>query len=416
MQQSFSIIPVSSEFHNRNRMEQLEHRFLQQLAPYGGIRAAAPPDPASPPVFLVLSGGTERQILQIFNNCRKRIPDTPLLLLAHPGNNSLPASLELLARIRQEGGHGRIFYLPDITTSAPVDALLDSLHGFRVKQLLHGSRVGMVGEPSDWLIASSQNPADISDRWGITVKQIPLKELEKQLRSQPPDSADPLIDDLLQQAETIDGLDREELSGAVHIYRQLGSLASRYNLNALSLRCFDLVTAHRKTGCFALAQLNDDGIIAGCEGDLPSALGMLWGRLMTGTLPWMANPSRIDPANNTLVLAHCTVPRSLTRGYRLLSHFESDTGVAIAGQFNSGPVTLLRLGGSTLQELWTAQGELTGNGEAPDLCRTQIHISLQQGNVLDLLERPLGNHTLVLSGHHAERLSAWFNTYIAGER
>lgn len=42
-------------------------------------------------------------------------------------------------------------------------------------------------------------------------------------------------------------------------------------------------------GCYSLARLLDEGVVAGCEGDVCSALGMLWSKLMTGQVPWMAN-------------------------------------------------------------------------------------------------------------------------------
>ena len=104
-----------------------------------------------------------------------------------------------------------------------------------------------------------------------------------------------------------------------------------HNLDALTLRCFDLVLQDRATGCLALAQLNDDGVTAGCEGDIPSVLGLLWARLLTGRPGWMANPARVDAGRGRLVLAHCTVPISLVTGYTLRSHFESGLGAAVQG-------------------------------------------------------------------------------------
>lgn len=42
-------------------------------------------------------------------------------------------------------------------------------------------------------------------------------------------------------------------------------------------------------GCYSLSRLLDEQVVAGCEGDVCSALGMLWGQAMTGQTPWMAN-------------------------------------------------------------------------------------------------------------------------------
>jgi L-fucose isomerase-like protein len=161
------------------------------------------------------------------------------------------------------------------------------------------------------------------------------------------------------------------------------------------------------SGCFALSALTDSGIIAGCEGDLVSAVGMLWAKLLTGEVPWMANPSDIDTAANTLWLAHCTVPRATVETYSLRSHFESGVGVGIQGTLARGPVTLLRVGGISMERLWLAEGEITDTGAKENLCRTQARIALTDGNVGDLLSAPLGNHLVMIRGHHAGVLAGW---------
>jgi L-fucose isomerase-like protein len=164
----------------------------------------------------------------------------------------------------------------------------------------------------------------------------------------------------------------------------------------------------RTTGCFGLAQLTDEGIIAGCEGDLVSTIGLLWAHRLLGVTPWMANPAQLDPTNNSLWLAHCTVPRTLVEKYRLRSHFESGLGVGIQGTLPSGPITLFRIGGANLDRLWLAEGEVLRSGNAENLCRTQAEIELTSGGtVTDLLRAPLGNHLVMAYGHHLKRLRGW---------
>ena len=122
----------------------------------------------------------------------------------------------------------------------------------------------------------------------------------------------------------------------------------------------------------------------------------------------MANPAQIDSKSNTLWLAHCTVPRKLVEDYRLRSHFESGLGVGIQGTLPKGPVTLLRIGGRGMDRLWLAEGEILRSGDAENLCRTQVEIRLTNGGtVTDLLRTPLGNHIVLVLGHHLDRLQRW---------
>ena len=107
-------------------------------------------------------------------------------------------------------------------------------------------------------------------------------------------------------------------------------------------------------------------------------------------------------------LAHCTVPRTLVENYRLRSHFESGLGVGIQGTLPTGPVTLLRIGGRKMDRLWLAEGKILRSGEAENLCRTQVEIQLTTGGtVTDLLHAPLGNHIVMVLGHHLDRFKSW---------
>ena len=207
-----------------------------------------------------------------------------------------------------------------------------------------------------------------------------------------------------------------ELKDAARVYVVMKQLVDKYRLDAITLRCFDLILDLKTTGCFALAQLNDEGTIAGCEGDLVSTVAMLWISKLLNQSSWMANSAQLDIENNTLWLAHCTVPRNMVEEYRLRSHFESGLGVGIQGKLLPGPATLLRLGGKTMSRIWLADGEILQPGHADKLCRTQVEVRLiRDGDVEKLLRTPLGNHLVLVPGHHADRLRSWWETMIAHE-
>jgi len=163
-----------------------------------------------------------------------------------------------------------------------------------------------------------------------------------------------------------------DLADVARVTSAMEALVAKYDLDAVSLRCFDLLVSRETTGCLALSALTDAGVMAGCEGDLVSTVGMLWANLLTGELPWMANPAELDVAANTLKLAHCTIARGMLERYRLRSHFESGMGVGIQGDLPLGPVTLIRIGGAEMEALWVAEGAVVGRGDAENLCRTQV--------------------------------------------
>jgi L-fucose isomerase-like protein len=222
-----------------------------------------------------------------------------------------------------------------------------------------------------------------------------------------------MTEGFLRRATAVQEPSPKHVEAAVRVYLALRAVVDREELHAVTVRCFDLVKTRSTTACFALAQLNDEGVVAGCEGDVVSAVGMIWARAVLGLTPWMANVARVEESEGALWLAHCTVPRSMVLEYRIRSHFESGLGVGIEGTFATGPVTMLRIGGAGLERLWVAEGRIDQTGRDDQLCRTQIRVLTPRDVVQGLLLAPLGNHVLVLPGHHAGRLEAWWKDWIA---
>ncbi|MFZ5949821.1 MAG: fucose isomerase, partial [Candidatus Rifleibacteriota bacterium] len=192
----------------------------------------------------------------------------------------------------------------------------------------------------------------------------------------------------------------DELKKAEKVYLALKKTIQNYGLTALSLRCFDILELEKTTGCLALSALNDEGIIAGCEGDMPTAVSMLLAGRLTQKPVFMANPSRVS--QNEAVFAHCTVPCTITSEYSLDTHFESGIGVAVSGKFAEGPVTLFKIGAAG-QSCAIGEGEILSMPHAADLCRTQARVNMA-GIENYLLNNPLGNHQVLIPGHVGKRL------------
>jgi L-fucose isomerase-like protein len=366
-----------------------------------------------PILFLVLTGGTEQKILSLHNKRKEVYPNEPIVLLAHKSNNSLPAALEVLARIQQDGKEGKIIYLdekPDRWKSE----ILKTIKYYKVYYRLLETKIGLVGEPSDWLVASSPETAVVRNAWGAGIEKININELLENVDGIRESEIYSNYNELTGNAEAVKEPSEKEILHSVKVYVVLKKMIAKYALTALTVRCFDLVTDQKTTGCYALSKLNDEGIMAGCEGDLVSTIGMIWIKYLTGKPVWMANPSRLDEESNSLWLAHCTVPAFMTEKYALRSHFESGLGVGIQGEFANGKVTLLRLGGKNLDKAWIAEGEITGCGNDENLCRTQIHIKLElPARTADLLNAPLGNHVLVVKGSYTGELREWKKLFIS---
>lgn len=406
----FVFLPVASVLVDDPAVfEGLAAPWAAALAASGGERIA--PERVAEPgllAFLVLTGGTERMVLDAVARRRAAAGASgPVLLVAHPGNNSLPAALEALAALRAEGTSGRVVFLPSPEDEAGRQALSAAVEDMRVADALARTRIGVVGEPSDWLVASSPDAQTVRSSWGPAVVPVSIERLFEALDRVDGVAGVREAERFIASATACVEPSQRDLADAGRVVAALRALVREERLDALTVRCFDLVLRSRTSGCLALAALIDEGVIAGCEGDLPSTIGMLWTRLLAGETPWMANPARIDEEKNEIWLAHCTVPLSIVEEHRLRSHFESGLGVGIQGRLPLGPVTLVRIGGARLERLWLAEGAIVATGDDEDLCRTQALVRLSAGEAGELLRAPLGNHLVLVRGHHAERLRSW---------
>ena len=155
----------------------------------------------------------------------------------------------------------------------------------------------------------------------------------------------------------------------------------------------------RTTGCLALALLNDEGIPAGCEGDLQSIFTLLIAKTLTGQAGFMANPAFINDDQNEIVMAHCTIATKMVDQFIIRNHFETETGIAIQGILHPGGITMRISGGACLDEYFVSTGQLIENTNYINACRTQARIKLDK-SVDYFMRNPLGNHHIILMGDH----------------
>ncbi|MDO8364649.1 MAG: hypothetical protein Q7V88_17295 [Actinomycetota bacterium] len=422
-----SVLPLAAALHGRDAtatiVDSLRPTLVAARAHLVDSVSAAGHD--TPLALLVVTGGTEQALLDAWHERQRDVPGEPMLLLVHPAHNSLPAALEALAALQRTGGRGRIQMLPVVALGAAMDggaAALDphspavaelsaAIHDISVWHAMRDARVGVLGAPSDWLVASVPDAAALRRRWGPTIIDADLPEALSRFE----ENIDaPIAVTVRVGAKPSAGEPHPaDVETAARFEPVLRSIVAEQRLDAVTVRCFDLVRDAYTSGCLALSSLNDRGIVAGCEGDIASTVALLWAKRLTGHIGWMANPATADRHTGVIELAHCTVPLSLVEGYELATHFESGIGVGIAGTLPAGPVTLLRLGGDELQHLWCVDGEALPTVPRAGRCRTQLDVHVAPEAVGELLDRPLGNHLVTLAGHHAQHLRRWWHDLIA---
>ncbi len=390
-----SIFTLTSPLHDKAAVDAATKEFLDSLGFEYSLKGEEYEDYGTDlSLIYVRTGGTEglfKELLPTLQGYSRQ----PILLLTSGKSNSLAASMEILSYLRQQGVRGEILHGdPDyIRTRLESIGTVES-----ARRSMEYTTLGVIGQPSDWLIASEVDREALFDRLGINLQYIPMEELL--------DGYSSLKDDIVESWREVGGESstplpapvKQAVPGAWRLYKALKTLVADYGLSGLTIRCFDLLTSVRNTGCLALARLNSEGIVAGCEGDIPAMVSMMIGRAVTGVSGFQANPSGIDTRTGEVSFAHCTVPLDMVSEYGLDSHFESGIGVGVRGHIPEGPVTVFKVSGDVSRR-FVREGELVRNEARTDRCRTQIVVKLPPEAVSYFLNDPIGNHHVILPGH-----------------
>jgi len=394
-----NIYTLTSGLHDENAVGTMTHEFLSSLQIDYTLKGNDYADYGSEAlsVIYVRTGGTEGIFRRLLPQLREQ-SKAPFYLLTSGKSNSLAASMEILSFLQQNGLQGEIIHGSADYISHRLQILAQVSEA---RRKMKGCRLGIIGQPSDWLISSSVEPAIVSERLGMELVEIPMDELLRAIDNTPETASQDTTNEAI----------REALPMANRIYGALRRIASQYNLQGFTLRCFDLLTAVHNTGCMALARLNSEGIVAGCEGDVPAMLSMMIAQSLLGVSGFQANPVSINPETGEMLFAHCTIPFNMVERYELDTHFESGIGVGIRGYMKEGPVTIFKVSGN-LSRCFIAEGTLVRSQAKPDLCRTQQVIQLADKRQTDyFLTRPIGNHHIILPGSHQGLLLPFCNAF-----
>ncbi len=334
-------------------------------------------------ILYFLTGGSEAEAIKCLEKNRFQ------LLVASGKTNALASAMEVKAYSNQHGFRNVLLCLDD---DGDKQLFAKYLEVFGALDQLQGKRLGLIGEVSDWLVASSIESSLLKDKLGIDLINIPWKEMGD-FREFEADK------DFM---ECYHAGRQYNIEDAGKVESMLKKMIDEQQLDAITVECFSLVQENGVTACLGLSFLNDLGIPAGCEGDLCSITGLMMIKELIGELPWMANVAGIN--GNQVLFAHCTAPTNVLSEYHINTHFETGKGTAIHGRYKEREVSIFRLN-NNLDKVFHAHGKVVDGMFEKNACRTQLHVEFPEDVVAELKNNPLGNHHLVLPGNWSLDLS-----------
>ncbi len=342
---------------------------------------------------LVVTGGSEQLIV------RSAAIGKPIVYVAHPYMNSLPALLE--AKPVAEELNSRVWAFL-VKNGDDVKRIAKTVKGIYAALAIKGKRIGVIGGISPWLVYSIVDEKSLLKKMGIELVNIDLEEVLREYNNVKEDVSG-LTKQVIGRSMKIE-VDTNRIPRALKLYLALRNILSKYSIDVFTIKCFDIIFKLDTTACLPLSLFNDQGIVAGCEGDVPATLSMLILHKVSGKPVFMGNPSIID--GNKMLIAHCTSPTSLGYAYTLRTHFETGRGVGVAVHYRENElVTLLRID-PKLELLRIIRGVIEeGEPVSKMHCRTQVWVKAKS-SLEPLITNSIGNHYVLTIGDYAEELMA----------
>jgi len=241
----------------------------------------------------------------------------------------------------------------------------------------------------------------------VGVKFIPTKfeELAAAYAEVSQDDAKAFADRWIDEAKEVVEPNREtiEKSGAMHA--AMKKSVDKHDARGISVNCLGgFYGGHMEAyPCLGFSQLNNDGLVGGCEADQMSALTMVTMGALTGRPGFISDPV-IDTSKNHIIYAHCVAmtkpfgPEGKSNPYRIRSHSEDRKGASIQSLLPEGYMTTTLEINPVSKQVLMHQAKTAGNNDSDMACRTKL-AAVVKGDIEKLTENwPMGWHRVTFYG------------------
>jgi L-fucose isomerase-like protein len=293
-----------------------------------------------------------------------------------------------------------------------VDYIFSSDYNEIIRRLRLIDAVRRVKQTKLLVVSESLNEEYVEkakERFGLEFKRIDFQQLQKVFDSIDFREAEEDTSQWIEKAEKVveKEVNKEEIIRSSRLYLAIKKLFGEENANGIAIDCLGgfankLLPAYP---CLAFSKLDDEGLTGTCQADLNSALTKVVIGNIAGKPGFVSDPE-IDVSTNLLAHYHCTAPTKmdgpsgLSQPYIIRSHGGDYKGAALQVKMKLGQkITMAKLVG--LDKMLISTGEIVGNAERPDLCRT--HFTVKVENARKMLDTwSYGDHRVIFYGDYVE--------------
>ncbi len=182
------------------------------------------------------------------------------------------------------------------------------------------------------------------------------------------------------EAAEVTDVSFETLQNSAAMYLGMKKVLKDYDANAITINCLGgFYGGHiHAYPCLGFHELNNEGLIGGCECDINSTATMVAFNSMTGGRPGYISDPVIDTASRQIIYAHCVAPNRMfgsdgpVNPYLIMTHSEDRQGASVRSILPVGYLTTSMQINQGRKEILLHQAISRDNDPDDRACRTKL--------------------------------------------
>jgi len=313
----------------------------------------------------------------------------------------------------KELGLDYIFVVGDLGSERIWQRVIQYSRGAAVQRRLNGLRVGLMGWRAEGMSDVSFDELALRETFGVQVVNVGLTRYTRAIDSIPASEVEKTWNEIRSGFDT-STIEDDVVNFGVRSYLVMQKIATEENLQAATVECFH---DHLGGPCLGCSLFNDQGIAASCESDVPGAIIMAVGQILSGQPTFHVDIIKADLDENSSIWHHCgNMPTRLAAGQGHLKlrpipeHIGPGAfGPTIQATLRPGPVTAANLvGRHGSMRVCAMEGEAVPYElEFPGSAAKVVFPFPLAESLEKLGEAGYGHHFALIQGHVGRELGEW---------
>ena len=305
------------------------------------------------------------------------------------------------------------FVLGELGDAASWDKVIGYARAAALKRRIAGLRIGLMGWRAQGMSDVTFDELALRETFGVHVVNVGLTRYARAVDAVPETQVDGCWQTMAPGLDITES-SLDEARFGVRSFLALEQLVQEEHLDAVTVECFH---DHLGGPCLGKSILNDRGIAASCESDVPSTIVMTAGQLLSGEPAFHADFIQVHLNENAAIMHHCgNLPRRLVDKPDVLKlcsipgHIGPGAyGPVINAEMKAGPVTLANLAGRRGNlRLCALEGEAIPHVPPFPGSSAKVVFPYPLAGALEALGNAgYGHHFSVFPGHWGRDIAEW---------